>query len=172
MKGRARAALADCENALVDFEASVNTSFQKTRWIAVMSLLRTVGLVLKEVDHPAASPDVQRRIDTAWKDLNATKPNPRIFHDFIDHERYQVVHLYEINTRVNATVAPIPEPHTYFLATMFDDDEDSGFGWNPTTFTFFMRSGPFTGRDPCELCREAIQFWRNYLDGIDSGAAS
>ena len=43
----------------------------------------------------------------------------------------------------------------------------SGFGYEPTTFDFFMRKGPFKGRDPLELCREAITFWRQYLDAVD-----
>ena len=32
-----------------------------------------------------------------------------------------------------------------------------------------MHEGPFKGRDPLELCREAITFWREYLDAIDNG---
>ena len=84
MTTRAREALADCEHALADFNASANTFYQRPRWVAVMTLLRTVGLVLKAVDRPAAVPNVQKRIDDAWTRLNATKPEPRIFHEFID----------------------------------------------------------------------------------------
>ena len=35
---------------------------------------------------------------------------------------------------------------------------------------FFMRKGPFKERDPRELCREAITFWKDYLDAIDRDA--
>ena len=38
------------------------------------------------------------------------------------------------------------------------------------TYDFVMRDGPYQGRDPRELCREAIDFWRRYLDDIDAGA--
>ena len=163
---RAREALADCEHALADFEAAANTAFQRSRWVAVMTLLRTVGLVLKAVDHPAADVETQQRIDSAWAQLKGSKPEPRIFWEFIDAERFQVVHLYEIRTGVHITVRPVPEPLGYFLM-MADDDDENGFGWTSTTYDFLMRRGPFAGRNPLDLCREAITFWRDYLDGID-----
>lgn len=161
MTTRAREALADCEHALTDFEGGANTVFQRSRWVAVMTLLRTVGLVLKAVDHPAADVATQRRIDADWQRLNATKPEPRIFHEFIDAERADVVHLYDPSAQVNVTVRL------------------GGVWWNPatgesgadlcgpTTFDFVMKKGPFKGRDPLELCREAIAFWRDYLDAVD-----
>jgi hypothetical protein len=31
-----------------------------------------------------------------------------------------------------------------------------------------VQDGPFKGRDPRELCREAIEFWRAYLNEVDS----
>jgi hypothetical protein len=161
---RAKQALADCEHALADFEAAANTLFQRSRWVAVMTLLRTVGLVLKAVDRPVADTATQQRIDAAWKQLNASKPKPRIFWEFIDAERYQVVHLYEIRTGVDITVRFPPEPLGYFLNVADDDD---GFGWTPTTYDFRMRRGPFAGRNPLDLCREAITFWRDYLVAID-----
>src|SRR5713101_7034469 len=164
MTSRARKALADCEHALADFEVAANTEFQRSRWVAVMTLLRTVGLVLKAVDRPAADTWTQQCIDAAWAELKVLKPEPRIFWEFIEAERYQVVHLYEIRAGVNITVRPVPEPLGYFL--MMADDDD-GFGWNPTTYDFRMRAGQFAGRDPLDLCREAITFWRNYLDAID-----
>jgi hypothetical protein len=106
MTTRARQALADCEHALVDFERGANTDFQRPRWVAVMTLLRTVGLVLKAVDRQAADDTTKRRIDEAWKQLNTTKPEPRIFHDFIDAERAAVVHLYEPSAGLNITIRP------------------------------------------------------------------
>jgi len=75
MTTRARAALADCEHALTDFAASANTPFQRPRWVSLITLLRTVGLVLKSVDRPAASPDVQTRIDAAWRIVSLSAHN-------------------------------------------------------------------------------------------------
>jgi hypothetical protein len=63
--------------APADFEASANMVFQSSRWVAVMTLLRTVGLVLKDVDRMAAASDVPRRIDDAWDRLEHEKTQPR-----------------------------------------------------------------------------------------------
>lgn len=153
---RARLALTDCEHALTDYEAGANTPFQRPRWVAAITLLRTVGLVLKDVDRPAADVATQGRMDAAWKQLKATKPEPRIFHDFIDAERYNVVHLYDPSARVNVTIR---------LGGV-----STGGGSNlagPATNEFVMWKGFFAGRDPRELYREAIAFWRTYLDAID-----
>lgn len=157
---RARQALADCEHALADLEIGANTEFQRSRWVAVMTLLRTVGLVLKAVDRPAADAETQQRVDDAWDQFNASRPEPRIFWEFIDAERYQVVHLYEVRASVNVTVRPGPAT---LGATIFGAYSGSG----PTTFDYFVREGPFKGRDSIDLCREAITFWRNYLGTID-----
>jgi hypothetical protein len=166
MTARARQALADCEHALADFEASANTPFQRSRWVAVVTLLRTVDLVLKQVDHPAADAATQRRIDADWERLKATKPEPRIFHDFINAERDDVVHLYDPSASVNVT---IPVGGVWWnIATGESGADPSG----PATYDFVMRKGPFEGRDPRELCREAIMFWKEYLDAIDQEAAA
>jgi hypothetical protein len=161
MTTRARQVLADCEHALADFSASANTAFQRTRWVAVVTLLRTVGLVLKEVDRPVASDTVQRRIDDAWKRLKTTKPEPRIFHDFIDAERADVVHFYDISARVDATV------QLGGVWASMSGGEGGSDPHGPTIYDFIMRDGPYQGRDPRELCREAIEFWRGYLDDIE-----
>jgi hypothetical protein len=164
MTVRAREALADCEHALADFAVSAGTPFHRSRWVAVVTLLRTVGYALKNIDHEAADAETRQRMDAEWKRLKDSAPEPRIFWEFIDAERNDVVHLYEIRTGVDITMNPVPEPLGYFL--MMDDD-DSGFGWNPTTYEVVMRRGPFAGRDPLDLCREAIGFWRDYLNAID-----
>lgn len=175
MTARAREALVDCEHALADFIAGATTHFQRSRWIALMTLLRTVGLVLKAVDRPAAPPEIQRRIDDAWHSLGDTKPEPRIFHDFIDAERFRAVHLYEIRVSAHITVKPGAG------ALRVDREPGSGgdwfpvhagFGGTPTTIDIVMRAGWFAGKDPRDLCRDAIEFWRDYLNKIDSADTS
>ena len=156
MTTRARLALADCEHALTDYEAGANTPFQWTRWVAMITLLRAVGHVLHKVDRPAADVATQRRIDAAWRQLNATKLNPPIFHDFIDSERGNVVKQYDPSARVNVTIR---------LGGV------STSGGRPRRDHRRTSSScgklPFEGRDPRDLCREAIAFWRTYLDAID-----
>jgi hypothetical protein len=95
-------------------------------------------------------------MDEAWERPRATKPEPRVFWGFIDDERHKVVHLYDVGARVNITITP----------------GGGGSGSSPTTSDFTMRAGPFEGRDPRELCGDAIAFWRGYLDEIDQRAAT
>ena len=123
--------------------------------VAVMTLLRTVGYVLKDVDRPATDRATRWRIDAEWERLKrATRPH--IFWDFIDDERGRIVHLYDPSARVNVTIG---------LGGV-----STGGGGNPAgpaREDFVMWKGPFEGRDPRELCREAMVFWRDYLDAID-----
>jgi hypothetical protein len=90
-----------------------------------------------------------------------SRPEPRIFWEFIEAERNNVLKAYEIGVGVNFTV----RPGTAYLNLVTGQTSSSPSG--PTTFDAFMRSGPFTGQDPLALCRDAIEFWRKYLDTID-----
>ena len=161
MTTRARLALADCEHALADYEAGANTRFQWPRWVAVMTLLRSVGYVLKDVDRPAAPVAVRTRIDEEWQRLQSEKAvdgRPRhIFWDFIEAERANVVHFYDPSARVNVTIR---------LGGVSTGGADTPAG--STTVGFVMFKGPYQGADPRELCLQAIAFWRAYLDGIDA----
>jgi hypothetical protein len=170
---RAREALADCEYALTDFEASANTVFQRPRWVSVMTLLRTVEYVLKDVDgkNKNATPEVRRYINAAVAKLYASKAKPRkprIFHEFIRVERNDVVHLYEVRPRVNVRVRP-GVGGLEWQPVVSGAARGGSAEYAPTIYEFVMRDGPFKGRDPRELCREAIAFWKEYLDAIDAG---
>jgi hypothetical protein len=136
MTTRARIALADCELALIDYEAGPNTRFLATRWVALITLLRTVGLVLNTIDQPLADLATRGRIKAAWEVLKKTKPEPRIFHDFIDAERYDVVHEYDPSARVNITIR---------LGGVSTGGVSEQAG--PPEYQFVMRKGPFKGRD-------------------------
>ena len=113
-----------------------------------MTLLRTVRDVLEKIDGPAGTRETRRKIDAGRKSLFAKEPEPRIYHEFIEDERNNVVHVYEVSARVDVTVRL----------------GDQG----PATCDFVMRDGPYKGRDPRELAAEAIDFWRDYLDKIES----
>ncbi len=143
----AREVLADCAVALADFEAAGPTPSWRTRWTGLVALLRAVGYVLKEIDAEQDT-KLKKTIDDAWKDLNNSKPQPLIFHEFIDKERHNVVHLYSIGARQNTSITP----------------------GGPTTYDSSVLSGAFCGRDAIEVCREAIAFWKEYLDKVEAAA--
>ena len=164
MTTRAREVLADCEHALTDFSASVNTPFQCTRWVALITVLRTVGHVLDKVDCRDASSELQSRIKAAWQRLQGEQ-RPHIFHDFIDAERNDTLKQYDLGAAAN------PKIHgawTLKGASLYVSHRPGAV----TTSAFSMRDGPYKGRDPRQLARDAIEFWRSYLDAIDSGATS
>src|SRR5512139_1051892 len=103
---RARQVLVQCECALEDFASSANTQFQQSRWVAFITLLRTVLDVVDNVDRPAGSREARRRIAAARKRLFEKKPEPRIYHQFIEDERNDAVHQFEIGAAVNIRVRP------------------------------------------------------------------
>jgi hypothetical protein len=116
-----------------------------------MSLLRTVGHVLDEVDLPAADRATRRRIVALRKRLFAPrKSEPHIFHDFIYAEGGDVVHQYKLGAAVKITATG-----------------NAPSGTAATIEHWFMPDGPFKGLDTLVLCRKAIVFWRTYLDAID-----
>ena len=70
----------------------------------MVTLLRTVGYVLWKVDYPAADVATKQRIDAEWKWCKTRNPETVIFHDFIEKERDNVVHQYDLSARVNVTI--------------------------------------------------------------------
>jgi len=165
MTTRARKVLANCEYALADFLASAGTPYVQSRWVSVITQLRTVLDALTKVDGPAATPEVRQRIAAARKKLFESKPEPRIFHEFIEDERNDTVHEYDLCAMANPKIhgawtlqgEPIYASHRPGVVT---------------TAAFSMSDGPYKGRDPRQLAREAIAFWRSYLDAIDSGSGT
>jgi hypothetical protein len=161
MTAHAREVLADCERALADFETGAATEFWRTRWVAVVGLLRAVGHVLDKED-ARADAEVGRAIKRAWARVKATKPEPLILWEFIEKERNNVVQSYMVGIHLNITV----RPGTAWLDRR--TGETGGGPSGPTTRAYFFSGSPFGGTNPLELCRDAIAFWHDYLDAIDA----
>ena len=161
MTKQARSALADCKLALADFEASESgpRGLQRSRWVALITLLRAVGHVLDKVDRPAASSDAKKRMNDAWQQLGSAQ-RPNIFHDFIEAERNDTVKQYEIRAARN--------PKIHGAWTM--EGKPLYVSQQPGAATldaFSMLDGPYKGHDPSKLAKTAIEFWQQYLDTID-----
>ncbi len=159
---RAREVLSDCELALEDFQASGPTPYWRTRWTALVTLLRSVGHVLHKID-AARSAKLKQAVDEAWAELKRTKPEPRIFWEFIEEERNNVLKSYEVGARLNTTM----RPGTENLSLSGQDQADPS---GPTTYESFMRSGVYGGRGALEVCREAIDFWQWFLSNVEAAA--
>ena len=153
----------DCGFALSDYAASAIMDCQRSRWVALITLLRTVLDVLEEVDGPAGTPELRRGIHVACRRLFERKPEPRIFHEFIEDERNSVVHQYVLAARVSVRVRMPGHP---WMPVVMDPRQGS----TSVSHDFEMKDGPYKGQDPRLLCRQAIEFWRDYLDRIDEGS--
>jgi hypothetical protein len=161
---KAREVLRDCGSLLAELTEEPPDELWRLRWAGLVALLRAVGHVLDKIDGPS-TPETRQVITSAWEKLRTGKPEPRIFWDFIEAERNNVLKAYAFGPRINITVRP--GPAWINLAT----GESGGSPGGPTTFDYFMRSGAFEGQDPRQLCRDAIDFWRDYLDTIDRDIA-
>lgn len=107
------------------------------------------------------STEMREAINHAWDKLKARKPDPKIFWDFIEAERNNVLKVYEFGPRIRTTLRT---GTTWVNLTTGESGSTAG---DPTTFDYFMRSGVFESKDPRQLCHEAIEFWSKYLDAID-----
>src|SRR5450759_1169232 len=103
MTARARIVLSDARDALSDLADGVSGSEWRRRWVTAVVLLRAVGHVLDKVD-AESSPAMCRAIAEAWRGLPASKPEPRIFWDFIDAERNNVLKEYVLAAGQGVTV--------------------------------------------------------------------
>jgi hypothetical protein len=149
MTSSARLVLDDCRGAVEEIFDGIQGPTWRRRWITAVTLLRTVGYVLGAVD-TKVSPEYKRAIDTAWSALNASKPAPAIFWEFIDTERHNIVHEYEVGAGQGVTV---------FLGQKRSPE-----------YHYLLNTGPFAGRDQRVVLREAISWWESYLDAIDRSA--
>lgn len=147
MTVKARQTLADAEVALNDFEASAGTAYWRTRWIAVITILRAVGHVAESVDGEQDAA-MRAALQVEFKALERTKPEPRIFWDFIFYERNRALKEMLLGARMNISITPGAE----------------------TVYDHFMADGIYAGSDPRVLAREAIVFWTAYLDRADDRA--
>jgi len=160
--------LADCEESLLELMNAGQNNMRR-RWVATVSLLRAVGHVLDKVD-AETSPLARSVIDKKYRE-----PRPSIFEDFIEDERNNVLKQYRFsvrgdgaigiptsNERVRPAVPGMP-PGAIGMMT-------HQLGTEIRTYRFTIApfdKGPFAGRDPIDVVREALTFWHEYLDDVD-----
>ena len=160
---RSRDVLSDCKRAVEDFEAAGPTPYWRTRWTAVVALLRSVGHVLDKIDG-AQSPEWRRVVDEAWFRLKQTKPEPRVLWEFIEAERNNVLKAYEVGAQLTVTVRPGP------AVLSFSDSIAAYQKSDATSYESFMQSGFYGGRNALAVCREALDFWEKFLNEVETAA--
>lgn len=164
MTSAARNVLEDCRGALLDFADGIQGGTWRRRWVSCVVLLRTVGYVLDKVDADR-SPKHRSVIDSWWRGLKGTKPDPAIFWGFIDEERNLIIKEYR--TRAGQGVTVPGAVMEIDAKTMEQKIEPR----RPVVYHYTMNSGPFSGRDQRELIAEAIAWWERQLDAIDAAVS-
>lgn len=147
MQLRARVVLDDCRGALRDLRDGVQGDEWRRRWVTAVVLLRAVGHVLMKVDSQTDA-GVRAASGKKWAALQKSKPDPKIFWQFIDDERNLILKEYVIRAGQGVTVNLAAEiAHSYPV-----------------------HDGPFAGMDQREVIRIAIDWWNCYLGEVENEA--
>jgi hypothetical protein len=165
MTAAARIVLADCEEALAEIADGVQGGAWRRRWITTVVLLRVVGHVLDKVDSMRSAAH-KRAIADGWTSLQRSKPEPAIFWGFIDEERNSILKEYRLSAGQGVTVRPGG------VSVNLRTGEQHASEGLPPIYHYVINDGQFKGRDQRDVLREAIEWWRSYLDAIDRQVAS
>jgi hypothetical protein len=148
----ARKVLRDCEFAYECLELEEDERKFKLLWVSCVSLLRAVGHVLKKVDCPN-DPLLKTRVDQWWARMNSEKEKHKVFFEFIEQERNNLLKEYEmgfLSGEMEVLVGPQAETFTL-----------SGTEYCPMSY------GLFEGEDCREVVHLAISWWAGQLKIID-----
>lgn len=150
----ARQVLDDCYRAHQLIEDVVTEQDFRVHWVALVTLLRSVGQVLKEVDG-LTDPDKKKKIDDLWALWSANKEENEIFWKFIKAERDFVLKEYSFGTHPGSPLITIEK----------GNDSDSYLIdeclFKPLTHGRYARED---GRD---IARMAIDWWEKQLQTIE-----
>jgi hypothetical protein len=135
-----------------------------------MALLRSVGHVLDKTDGSKGEPELRRAIDAHWSKLNQGKNSQdyEIFWEFIEEERNLILKEGDVRTDY-ITMIPGFGAHA---SAHCGGETPPGLPEKPAKARqqYYLTEGPYHGRDPRLVIREAIEWWENYLDAIEKDA--
>ena len=169
MTKAARVVLQDLDHAIDLHSDRLAGEAFRVSWLGIVSLLRAVGHVLRNVDG-GQSDDLRRVIDARWKELQDSRPEPAIFWQFIEPERNRFLKNY-----AHSVDRWLPALQLYNQATgepagslRLNAGISQGMGYSgEEPLESAIRSGPFAGMHERELARRAQSWWKAYLDDID-----
>lgn len=154
--------LTDCKTAFDRLELVTDDEEWRIYWVACVTLLRTVGHVLKNEDSKVSNIH-KCVIGEHFKGLRAEKSHPHIFWDFIKKERDNVIKQYifapELSQQVVAVV--IETEHGQIVDDLADAPiiDFLDMDWPESQDCNAVRDG----RD---LVCEAIEWWESQLHSI------
>jgi hypothetical protein len=151
---KSRDVLQDCKHAVELLEQESHPDTFRVLYVAAVALARAVGHVLQKVD-AKLNDRLSSAVAAAYEDWKSQRAENRIFWDFIEEERNQVLKQYElgffagpINVMAGREIHRLDE-HLFCPIT----------------------SGPFAGEDCRDVLHECITWWEEKLARIDSPIA-
>lgn len=166
MTSKARVVLQDARHAIGAHSDTLQSESFRVSWIAVVTLLRSVGHVLKKVDAPS-SPALQEAVDRKWRELGDSRPEPNIFWGFIEFERNRFLKDYEhgINRELVMT-GPVMNGGQTIISIDVGNGRGGEIGPGRTLHSV-LSSGPFAGQNERVVAWQAYDWWVEYLNEID-----
>ena len=164
MTRAARIVLQDAKHAIARHSDTLQSEAFRVSWFSIVGLLRAVGHVLEKVDSES-SPIMKKAIKERWSHLQATRPEPKIFWDFIEAERNRFLKNYEHGVDRSITVPALIEGHTITV----DCGNSRGGQFAPgSNLLSRISNGPYAGCYERDIAWEAHDWWVSYLDEIDT----
>ena len=159
----ARRVLADCEVVLEMLDDERDEQRWRVLWVGALALLRAVGHVLQKVD--GQTPRARAAIDAAYQNWKSRQPEHRIFRDFIEKQRNNILKEYRMNVLDSAQVPVVVHSDVGSITdeTLFILDENL---FRPVT------EGFGADEDARDMYREAIGWWETELSRLEAVLAS
>ena len=182
----AKHVLGDCRFALSQLRQNPTGQNWRIKWVGMLALLRTVGEVLTHVDRKdkTVHPALKKEISEFFGRLGATKPEPKIYWSFMDRDANMILHQYKFSALHTHTRT---SPRSFggitiksSAVTQFASDSTERTTEIPraanagTTLVneYLMKTGPFKGQDQRDVVQQAIDWWDNEIDEIETRAAA
>jgi hypothetical protein len=154
---QARTLVLDCRAAVERYSSEPNDESLPWQWLLIVSLLKSVAVVLHRADAVNSSPRLRRAICEKWHRLCSARPEPRIYWDFIDCEYDRILADYRGALVLGGGYLPV---------------QRSEHGVACIRTELLLRDGVYAGCSSVRTALAALEWWSRYLDGIDSLAQS
>lgn len=164
MTRTARLVLEDAKYAIDRHSDDLQGADFRISWLSVVTLLRAVGHVLKDVD-AKSSPAMGKAVRQQHEIL--VSPEPAIFWHFIKGARDNFLKEYVTGvSRTRSKLITHPSGKTFSLS--LDAGSVRGVTIAPMdAAASVVKDGPFAGRPEKEVALQAYEWWRKYLDEVD-----
>lgn len=168
----AREVLARCEYLLQELRNKPTGIEWEAKFSAAVALLRSVGHVLKDVD-AKKNAHLDKAQKKWWKSMKSEKESQKskIFWKFIDEDRNLILHEGELRAGQSATITLQGAAASAVAAgQQVSPSLPPQNPPAPDIYHDMNEESPFYGRNAHDLVEEAILWWRQELESIETTA--